>query len=255
MSATVAQHIVDALADRGVGQVWGVVGDALNPLTDAIRTHDSLRWVGVRHEEAAAFAVSAQAQLTGRIGVCMGTVGPGSIHLLNGLGDAAKSHAPVLAIAGQVPTDEIGTNCSQEVDNDRLFAHVAVWTHTLTSTAQLPYQLERAVNAAYERGGVAVLTSPGGVGMLDMPDDAPTPLVCAAHRGAPSAVAPGGTGGRGARQRWQCDDPGGTECPSRPRRGAGGGRHSEGAGGGDSQGQDGHGGRQSLPSGSGRTAR
>lgn len=176
MSTTVAEHIVTALADHGVGQIWGVVGDALNPLTDAIRTDDRVEWVGVRHEEAAAFAVSAQAQLTGRIGVCMGTVGPGSIHLLNGLYDAAKSHAPVLAITGQVPTDEIGTNYFQEVDNDRLFANVAVWTHTLTSPAQLPYQLERAVNAAYERGGVAVLTIPGDVGMLDMPDDAPEPL-------------------------------------------------------------------------------
>lgn len=176
MSTTVAEHIVTALADHGVGQVWGVVGDALNPLTDAVRRDDRLEWVGVRHEEAAAFAVSAQAQLTGRIGVCMGTVGPGSIHLLNGLYDAAKSHVPVLAITGQVPTDEIGTNYFQEVDNERLFANVAVWTHTLTSPAQLPYQLERAVNAAYERQGVAVLNIPGDVGMLDMASDAPEPL-------------------------------------------------------------------------------
>ncbi|MCB2412971.1 thiamine pyrophosphate-dependent enzyme [Demequina sp. TTPB684] len=176
MSTTVAKHIITALADHGVEQVWGVVGDALNPLTDAIRSEERTDWVGVRHEEAAAFAVSAQAQATGRIGVCMGTVGPGSIHLLNGLYDAAKSHAPVLAIAGQVPTDEIGTNYFQEVDNDRLFANVAVWTHTLTSPAQLPFQLERAVNAAYERGGVAVLTIPGDIGMLEMSDDAPTPL-------------------------------------------------------------------------------
>ena len=100
---TVAESIVTALADHGVTQVWGVVGDALNPVTEAIRTEERIEWVGVRHEEAAAFAVSAQAQLTGRLGVCMGTVGPGSIHLLNGLYDAKKSHAPVLAICGQVP--------------------------------------------------------------------------------------------------------------------------------------------------------
>ena len=97
---TVAESVVTALAEHGVTQMWGVVGDALNPVTDAIRTDGRIEWIGVRHEEAAAFAVSAQAQLTGRIGVCMGTVGPGSIHLLNGLYDAKKSHAPVLAICG-----------------------------------------------------------------------------------------------------------------------------------------------------------
>src|SRR6478752_7378552 len=155
---TVAEHIVTALADAGVTQVWGVVGDALNPLTDAIRTEERVEWVGVRHEEVAAFAVSAQAQLTGTIGVCMGTVGPGSIHLLNGLYDAKKSHAPVLAICGQVPSEEIGTDFFQEVDNDTLFADVSVWAHTLTSPSQLPHLLEQAVNAAYAHRGVAVLT-------------------------------------------------------------------------------------------------
>ena len=100
---TVAESIIEALAEGGVTQVWGVVGDALNPVTDAIRRQDGMEWIGVRHEEAAAFAAGAQAQLTGTLGVCMGTVGPGSIHLLNGLYDAKKSHAPVLAIAGQVP--------------------------------------------------------------------------------------------------------------------------------------------------------
>ena len=91
---TVAEHIVAALARQGVTTVWGVVGDALNPVTDAIRRHDGIDWIGVRHEEAGAFAASAQAQLTGTLAVCMGTVGPGSIHLLNGLYDAKKSHAP-----------------------------------------------------------------------------------------------------------------------------------------------------------------
>ena len=100
---TVAETIVTALADLGVKQIWGVVGDALNPVTDAIRREDRLEWIGVRHEEAGAFAASAQAQLTGTLGVCMGTVGPGSLHLLNGLYDAKKSRAPVLAVCGQVP--------------------------------------------------------------------------------------------------------------------------------------------------------
>ena len=165
---TVAEHVITSLADAGVTQVWGVVGDALNPLTDAIRTEERIEWVGVRHEEVAAFAVSAQAQLTGTLGVCMGTVGPGSIHLLNGLYDAKKSHAPVLAICGQVPSPEIGTNFFQEIDNNALFADVAVWSQTLTSAAQLPHLLEQAVNAAQSMRGVAVLTLPGDVGDLEL---------------------------------------------------------------------------------------
>lgn len=176
MSQTVAHSIINALADHGVTQVWGVVGDALNPLTDAIRTRDGIEWIGVRHEEVAAFAVSAQAQLTGRIGVCMGTVGPGSIHLLNGLYDAKKSHAPVLVIAGQVPSQDIGTEFFQEVNNDQLFADVAVWARTLTSANQMPQMLEQAVGAAYEHQGVAVVTLPGDLGSAALLKDTPQPL-------------------------------------------------------------------------------
>ncbi len=168
---TVAESIVTALADHGITQVWGVVGDALNPVTEAIRQEDRIEWVGVRHEEAAAFAVSAQAQLTGRLGVCMGTVGPGAIHLLNGLYDAKKSHAPVLAICGQVPSEEMGSDFFQEVDNDRLFADVAVFARTVTSAAQMPHLLEQAVNAANAHQGVAVLTLPGDLGDQELPGD------------------------------------------------------------------------------------
>jgi pyruvate dehydrogenase (quinone) len=170
--STVAEGIVEALAAQGVRTVWGVVGDALNPVTDAIRRRDGIEWVGVRHEEAGAFAASAQAQLTDTLGVCMGTVGPGSIHLLNGLYDAKKSHAPVLALCGQVPLAELGTDFFQEVDNDRLFADVAVFARTLTSPEQMPVMLELAVQSALQRRGVAVLTLPGDVGGLDLPGDA-----------------------------------------------------------------------------------
>src|SRR6476659_5363002 len=166
---TVAELLVEALANHGVTQVWGVVGDALNPVTDAIRREERLDWVGVRHEEAAAFAAGAQAQLTGRLGVCMGTVGPGAIHLLNGLYDAKKSHAPVLAICGQVPREDIGSDFFQEVDNDALFADVAVFNRTVTSVDQFPALIEQAGNAALQEGGVAVLTLPGDVGGLDLP--------------------------------------------------------------------------------------
>ncbi|MFF9453310.1 thiamine pyrophosphate-dependent enzyme [Streptomyces flaveolus] len=173
MARTVAQVIVDALSELGVRQVFGVVGDALNPLTDAIRTTDGLEWVGCRHEEAGAFAASAQSQLTDTLGVCMGTVGPGSVHLLNGLYDAAKSHAPVLAIAGQVPLAEIGSDYFQEVDNDALFSDVAVFRATVTSPDQLPQMLETAVRHALGRKGVAVLTVPGDLGERELTADRP----------------------------------------------------------------------------------
>lgn len=176
---TVAELLVESLADHGVTQVWGVVGDALNPVTDAIRREERLEWMGVRHEEVAAFAAGAQAQLTGRLGVCMGTVGPGAIHLLNGLYDAKKSGAPVLAICGQVPRGDMGSDFFQEVDNDTLFADVSVFCETVTSTEQLPGLIERAGNAALQHRGVAVLTLPGDVGELDLPSGTPVPRLVA----------------------------------------------------------------------------
>ncbi|MFG2310466.1 thiamine pyrophosphate-dependent enzyme [Streptomyces sp. NPDC048566] len=174
MTRTVAQVIVDALEELGVRHVFGVVGDALNPLTDAIRTTEGVDWVGCRHEEAAAFAAGAQSQLSGTLGVCMGTVGPGSVHLLNGLYDAAKSRTPVLAICGQVPLAEIGSDYFQEVDNDLLFRDVAVYRATVTSPDQMPRMLESAVRAAFSRGGVAVLTVPGDLGDREVAEDRPT---------------------------------------------------------------------------------
>jgi pyruvate dehydrogenase (quinone) len=185
---TVAELIVTALADHGVSQIWGVVGDALNPVTDAIRREERIEWIGVRHEETAAFAVSAQAQLTGTLGVCMGTVGPGSIHLLNGLYDAKKSHAPVLAICGQVPVAEMGSDFFQEVNNDVLFSDVAVFARTATSVSQFPQLLEQAVNAANQHQGVAVLTLPGDVGGLDVPRGTEVPRFVRARR--PTAPNP-----------------------------------------------------------------
>ena len=178
---TVAEMIVTALAEQGVRTVWGVVGDALNPVTDAIRREDRIEWIGVRHEEVAAFAAGAQAQLSGTIGVCMGTVGPGSIHLLNGLYDAKKSHAPVLAICGQVPLADLGSDFFQEVDNDLLFRDVAVFSRTISSPAQATTLVEQAVQSALNAPGVAVLTLPGDVGGLDLAKNAPTPRFVQAH--------------------------------------------------------------------------
>ncbi|GGV38626.1 pyruvate dehydrogenase [Kitasatospora herbaricolor] len=173
MARTVAHVIVDALQELGVRHVFGVVGDALNPLTDAIRSTEGIDWIGCRHEEAAAFAAGAQSQLSGTLGVCMGTVGPGSVHLLNGLYDAAKSRTPVLAIAGQVPLAELGGDYFQEVDNDLLFRDVAVHRTTVTSPDQMPRMLEAAVRAAISENAVAVLTVPGDLGDREATDDRP----------------------------------------------------------------------------------
>jgi len=185
---TVARMLVTALADSGVTTIWGVVGDALNPITDAIRTEERIDWIGVRHEEAGAFAASAQAQLTGTLAVCAGTVGPGSIHLLNGLYDAKKSHVPVLAICGQVPRAEMGSDYFQEVDNDVLFADVAVFCRTVSDPAQAATLLEQAVNAAVQLESVAVLTLPGDLGGLDLPKgDQPPVFVEATPSTMPAA--------------------------------------------------------------------
>ncbi|MFE7166664.1 thiamine pyrophosphate-dependent enzyme [Streptomyces sp. NPDC057616] len=189
MARTVARVIVDALSELGVRQVFGVVGDALNPLTDAIRTTDDVEWVGCRHEEAAAFAASAQSQLTGRLGVCMGTVGPGSVHLLNGLYDAAKSRTPVLAVAGQVPLSELGSDAFQEIDNDLLFRDVAVFRATVTDPDQLPQLLETAVRNALGHKGVAVLTVPGDIGDRELHTDRPARLSLTTPTTRPEAPA------------------------------------------------------------------
>ncbi|MCU1593707.1 MAG: thiamine pyrophosphate protein binding domain protein [Frankiales bacterium] len=183
---TVAEGLVHVLRELGVRQVWGVVGDALNPITDAIRQEPEIEWIGVRHEEAGAFAASAQAQLSGTLGVCMGTVGPGAIHLLNGLYDAAKSHAPVLAVCGQVPRAEMGSDYFQEVDNDLLFTDVARFRFTLTSPEQAPRVIAQAVQAAYEGPGVAVLSIPGDVGSLELP----APVRVPRHVLTPPRTAP-----------------------------------------------------------------
>jgi len=183
---TIAELIVKGLADLGVRDVWGVVGDALNPVTDAIRRESRLEWIGVRHEEAGAFAAGAQAHLSGTLGVCMGTVGPGSIHLLNGLYDAKKSRVPVLALCGQVPLAEIGSDFFQEVDNDQLFADVAGFSRTVMSLEQMPLLFEQAVQTALSQQTVAVLTLPGDVAGMDMPKGTRAPQAVA----PPGAVPP-----------------------------------------------------------------
>ena len=215
---TVAELLIQALADHGADPGWGVVGDALNPVTDAIRREERIEWVGVRHEEAGAFAASAQAQLGDGLAVCMGTVGPGAIHLLNGLYDAKKSHAPVLAICGQVPREEMGSDFFQEVDNDALFADVSVFNQTVTSVDQLPGLIEQAGNAALQLRGVAVLTLPGDVGGLELPQAHPGAVVRHRPPGGHPDRGPAARGGHGDQRGRPRHAAGRSGRPARPTR-------------------------------------
>ena len=164
------EQLLQVLRQLGVKHIFGVPGDAINPLVEALRKQDHIKFIHVAHEEAGAMAASAQAKLTGRLAVCAGTVGPGAIHLLNGLYDAKKDHAPVLAITGQVPSVELGFSYHQEVDLQRLFSDVAVFRAAVDNPKQMPRIAIEACNAAIHDRGVAVLTIPHDIGSQDVPD-------------------------------------------------------------------------------------
>ena len=159
----VSDILLKVLAANGVRQVFGIPGDAINDITDAIRRQDVLQFIQVRHEEAGAFAASAQAKFTGKLAACMGTAGPGAIHLLNGLYDARLDHAPVVAITGQVETGHIGTEQHQEVRLERLFADVAVYSQTVVSEQQVPAVFLEACHAAIVHRGVAHISLPTNI--------------------------------------------------------------------------------------------
>jgi hypothetical protein len=161
--ATVAEELVKTLRDAGVKRIYGVVGDSLNPIVDAIRRTEGIEWFHVRHEETAAFAAAAEAQLTGRLAVCAGSCGPGNLHLINGLYDAHRSGAPVLAITSHVPSEQIGTGYFQETHPDRLFVECSHFSELASQPAQMPRLLDIAMQIAVGRGGVSVLTIPGDV--------------------------------------------------------------------------------------------
>lgn len=165
---TVAGNIVDTLVASGVKRVYGVPGDSLNGFTDALRVNPQLEWVHVRHEEAASFAASGEAALTGELAVCAGSCGPGNLHLINGLHDAQRSRVPVLAIAAQIPSDEIGSNYFQETHPTELFRECSVYVENVATKEQMPRLLRIAMREAIEKRGVAVLVIPGDVGLADI---------------------------------------------------------------------------------------
>jgi pyruvate dehydrogenase (quinone) len=175
--ATVADQIVETLELAGVKRIYGVVGDSLNGLTESLRVRNMIDWIHVRHEEAAAFAASGEAQITGRLAVCAGSCGPGNLHLINGLYDAQRSRTPVLAIAAHIPTQEIGGGYFQETHPQNLFRECSVYCELVSDPSQMPFVLENAIRAAVGERGVAVLVIPGDVALK------------AAGKRAPAAVA------------------------------------------------------------------
>jgi pyruvate dehydrogenase (quinone) len=165
----VAHLIAETLIQAGVKRVFGVVGDSLNGLTEAMRKRSAIDWVHVRHEEVAAFAAAGESQITGGLAVCAGSCGPGNLHLINGLFDAHRSRTPVLAIAAQIPSGEIGGGYFQETHPQELFRECSHYCELVSDTAQLPYVLENAIRAAVGRRGVAVVVVPGDVALRPAP--------------------------------------------------------------------------------------
>lgn len=173
----VSTAILDTIHKAGARHVFGVPGDAINGLVDATRRHESVDFVTVRHEEAGAFAASAQAKLTGRLGVAVGTAGPGAIHLLNGLYDAKLDSAPVLAVTGQVGSGELGTSAQQEIDLLRLFDDVAVFNVAIVNPEQVPTVVRNAVREAMTNRAVAHLSIPEDMALAEVSIDSDTSLI------------------------------------------------------------------------------
>ncbi|MFF4774711.1 pyruvate dehydrogenase [Microtetraspora fusca] len=169
---TIAEQFVDILGQAGVRRIYGVVGDSLNPVIDAIRRAPGMDWVQVRHEETAAFAAGAEAQLTGNLAACAGSCGPGNLHLINGLYDAHRSMAPVVALAAQIPSSEIGTAYFQETHPDRLFAECSHYSELISHPSQMPRVLQTAIQHAVGRSGVSVVSLPGDIAAREAPQRA-----------------------------------------------------------------------------------
>src|SRR6201991_54014 len=228
----VAEQFVKILVTAGVERMYGVVGDSLNPVVDAIRRTPGIDWVQVRHEEVAAFAAGAEAQTTGRLAACAGSCGPGNLHLINGLYDAHRSMAPVIALAAQIPSSEIGTTYFQETHPDRLFAECSHYSELIPHPEQMPQVLQTASQHAIGRSGVAVVSLPGDIAGRQAPQRAAElalvtrrPTICPSEEevaalarmvdeaqrvtlfcGSGTAGAP--TGGMGFARR--------VKCPARP---------------------------------------
>src|SRR5919109_2956450 len=173
MAKTVADQLAEILATAGVKRIYGIVGDSLNGLTDALRRQGKIEWVHVRHEETAAFAAGAEAHMTGDLAVCAGSCGPGNLHLINGLYDCHRSRVPVLAIAAHIPSREIGSGYFQETHPEHLFAQCSHYCELVSQPEQMPRILEVAMQTALSKRGVAVIALPGDVALRDAVEQGP----------------------------------------------------------------------------------
>jgi pyruvate dehydrogenase (quinone) len=167
LAKRVAELFVEVLAGAGVRRIYSVAGDSLNGITDSVWVRKEIEWVGVRHEETAAFAAGAEAALTGKLAVCAGSCGPGNLHLINGLYDCHRSRVPVLAIAAQIPTQEIGSGFFQETHPEHLFKECSHFCELVSQSSQMPRILEIAMQTALSKRGVAVVVLPGDVALSD----------------------------------------------------------------------------------------
>src|SRR5438132_6526556 len=173
MAKTIADLLVYTLVAQGVERIYGVAGDSLNGITDSIRRQERVRWVHVRHEETAAFAAGADAHLTGGLAVCAGSCGPGNLHLINGLYDCNRSRVPVLAIAAQIPSHEIGSGYFQETRPEHLFAQCSHYCELVSQPEHMPRVLEIAIQTALSRRGVSVIALPGDIALREALADHP----------------------------------------------------------------------------------
>ena len=173
----IADVLVDTLIAAGVKRVYGVVGDSLNAILEAIGKRKEIEWIHVRHEEAGAFAAGAQAHLTGELAVCAGSCGPGNVHLVNGLFDCHRSRVPVLAIAAQIPSNEIGSAYFQETHPDQFFKDCSHYAELVSQASQMPRVLEIAIQTALTMQGVSVVVIPGDVATREIPERKPSASV------------------------------------------------------------------------------
>src|SRR3954462_6446846 len=173
MAKNVADVVVEVLEGVGVRRIYGVVGDSLNGLTEAMRKRGSIDWIHTRHEETAAFAAGAEAHLTGALAVCAGSCGPGNLHLINGLFDCHRSQVPVLAIAVHIPSAEIGSGYFQETHPENLFRECSHYCELISSANQMPRTLEVAIREAQGKRGVSVVVIPGDGALQSAPNATP----------------------------------------------------------------------------------